>query len=72
MSEILVTESLKRTGLVVKFNGKPLWSSLTEADHRAEIKNAYTLIQSPDKTYMCYRARLIDELPDAAPQPTAK
>lgn len=53
--------------LIVKRNGKPVWSSLDDAAHRAEIKNAYTLIQVPDKTYMCFRARVIDELPDAAP-----
>lgn len=53
--------------LVVKYNGKPLWSSLDNADHRAEIKNAYNLIQTPDKTYMCYRAHLVDELPDTLP-----
>ena len=53
--------------LIVKRDGKVLWSSLEDAAQRAEIKNKYTLIQTPDKTYMCYRARQIDELPDAAP-----
>jgi hypothetical protein len=53
--------------LIVKRDGKLLWSSVDEAAQRAEIKNNYTLIQTPDKTYVCYRARLIDELPDATP-----
>jgi hypothetical protein len=49
--------------LTVKRNGKPLWSSLDDEEHRVEIKNQYTLIQNRDKTYSCYRARVIDELP---------
>ena len=53
--------------LTVKYNGKVLWSSLDDVAHRAEIRNSYTLIQVPDKTYMCYSAREIDELPDATP-----
>lgn len=53
--------------LSVKRNGKPLWSSLEDEAQRAEIKNQYTLIETKDKTYMCYRARVIDELPDAKP-----
>jgi hypothetical protein len=51
--------------LIVQRNGKPLWSSLDDEERRAEIKNDYTLIETPDKTYSCYRARMIPELPDA-------
>lgn len=52
--------------LTVQQQGKQLWSSLTDEAHRAEIKNDYTLIEQPDKTYACYRARTVDEL-SAAP-----
>jgi hypothetical protein len=53
--------------LTVRRNDKTLWSSRDDADHRAEINRDYTLIQTRDKTYMCYRARIVDELPDAVP-----
>lgn len=53
--------------LKVTRNDKPLWSSLDDETYRAEIKNSYTLIETADKTYTCYRARTIDELPDAVP-----
>jgi hypothetical protein len=53
--------------LAVKRNDKPLWSSYDDESRRAQINADYTLIQTRDKTYMCYRARLIDELPDAKP-----
>ena len=33
----------------------------------AAINADYTLIQTRDKTYMCYRSRFIDELPDGKP-----
>jgi hypothetical protein len=50
--------------LTVKRNGKPFWSSREDPSRHAAINADYTLIETPDKTYMCYRARLIDELPD--------
>jgi len=50
--------------LTVKRDGKQLWSSLDDASKHADIKHGYTLIETPDKTYTCYRARVIDELPD--------
>lgn len=34
---------------------------------RAEISDSYRLIQTNDKTYMCYLSHIIDELPEAAP-----
>jgi hypothetical protein len=49
--------------LIVKDDDRLLWSSLDDESKRAEIKNDYTLIETPDRTYSCYRARLIDELP---------
>jgi hypothetical protein len=52
--------------LVVKRNDSLLWSSLEDTNRRVAIKNNYTLIESADRTYMCYRARVIDELPEAA------
>ena len=52
--------------LVVSRAGKPLWSSVSDETLRAEIKHQYTLIETRDKTYSCYRARIIDELPEAA------
>ena len=61
-----------RASAIVQRNGKPLWSSLEDAERRAQIKNQYTLIETSDKTYMCYQARIIDELPDAAPQREAR
>jgi hypothetical protein len=48
--------------LAVRYNDKPLWSSLDDESHRVAIKNNYTLIETPDKTYSCYRARLVPEL----------
>lgn len=51
--------------IVVRKDDKPLWSSLDDDARRAEIKNNYTLIETRDKTYMCYRSRIIDELPAA-------
>jgi hypothetical protein len=53
--------------LIVKRNDKRLWSSLDDEDRRADINADYTLIQTRDKTYMCFRARVIDKLPDAKP-----
>jgi hypothetical protein len=53
--------------LSVRRNEKLLWSSLDDDRHRADINADYTLIQTRDKTYACYRARLIDELPDGEP-----
>ena len=50
--------------LTVTFRDKPLWSSRTDEAHRVEILNNYTLLQVPDKTYMCYLTRAIDELPE--------
>lgn len=50
--------------LAVQRNGKPLWSSREDPDRRAAINAEYTLMETRDKTYTCYRARLIDELPD--------
>jgi hypothetical protein len=49
--------------LTVRRNGDQLWSSLSDDAQRVEIKNQYTLIQNRDKTYSCYRARVVDELP---------
>ena len=51
--------------LTVRRNDKLLWSSRDDDNFRADINADYTLIQTRDKTYMCYQARLIDELPDA-------
>jgi hypothetical protein len=51
----------------VKRNDKLLWSSLDNEQYRAAINADYTLIQTPDKTYMCYRSRFIDELRDGEP-----
>ena len=50
--------------LSVAFRGQPLWSSRTDEGHRVAILNDYTLLQVPDKTYMCYLTRTVDELPD--------
>ena len=53
--------------LAVKRNDKLLWSSLENEEYKAAINADYTLIQTRDKTYMCYRSRFIDELPDGKP-----
>src|SRR5262245_22278188 len=53
--------------LAVKRNDKLLWSSLENEDYKAAINADYTLIQTRDKTYMCYRSRFIDELADGKP-----
>lgn len=53
--------------LTVRRNDKTLWSSRDDVEHRVEINRDYTLIQTQDKTYVCYCARMVDELPDAAP-----
>ena len=53
--------------LTVKRNDKVVWSSLDDAKYRAEIKNSYTLIQTPDMTYSCFLAHKVPELPDARP-----
>jgi len=51
--------------LTVRSNDEPLWSSRDDDDHRADINADDTLIQTRDKTYMGYQARLINELPDS-------
>lgn len=51
--------------LVVRQNDTTVWSSLDNPKWKAAIENDYTLIRNPDRTYTCYRARYIDELPDA-------
>jgi hypothetical protein len=53
--------------LIIERNKKLFWSSLDDKERRADIKNNYTLIETPDRTYMCYPARIIEEIPDAAP-----
>jgi hypothetical protein len=53
--------------LTVRRNDRLLWSSLEDDNYRADINADYTRIQTRDKTYMCYQARLIDELPDGEP-----
>lgn len=53
--------------LTIKRNDRLVWSSRDDQEHRAEIKNQYTLIETRDKTYMCYLARVLDELPRAEP-----
>jgi hypothetical protein len=50
--------------LTIKRNERLVWSSREDIDHRVEINREYSLIQTHDKTYMCYRARFVDELPD--------
>lgn len=52
--------------LTITRNGQPLWSSLTDASRRASINSDWTLIQTPDKTYSCYRSREVEELPEGA------
>jgi hypothetical protein len=51
--------------LVVSRADKLLWSSVDDPAYRAEINSQYTLIETRDKTYSCYRSRVIDELPAA-------
>src|SRR6185295_10691188 len=53
--------------LTVKRNGKLVWSSLEDESKKAEISDSYRLIQTKDKTYMCYLSHIIDELPEGAP-----
>lgn len=53
--------------LTVKRNGKTLWSSLEDDNQRAKINKDYTIIETQDKTYSCFQARLVNELPGAAP-----
>src|SRR5262249_50154554 len=53
--------------IAVKRNDKLLWSSITNDDYKAAINADYTLIQTRDKTYACYRSRFIEELPDGQP-----
>jgi hypothetical protein len=53
--------------LIVHYDGALLWSSLEDDSRRAHIKNNYTLIETPDRTYTCYRARTIPELADSDP-----
>lgn len=55
--------------LTVKYNDQALWSSRDDDERRARINGDYTLIETGDKTYMCYRARIVDELPDANSPP---
>jgi len=53
--------------LTIKQSGKLVWSSLEDESKRAEISDSYRLIQTKDKTYMCYLSHIIDELPEAPP-----
>lgn len=50
--------------LTVSYDGQPVWSSLADPARHADIKNNYTLIETPDHAYSCFRARMIAELPD--------
>jgi hypothetical protein len=50
--------------LTVRRNDRPFWSSRDDEEHRAEINADYTLIRTRDQTYVCYRSRIIDELPE--------
>jgi hypothetical protein len=50
--------------LTITRNQKPVWSSLSDASRRASINSDWTLIETPDKTYSCYRSREVEELPE--------
>lgn len=50
--------------LTITRNGTPVWSSLSDPSRRASINSDWTLIQTPDKTYSCYRTRDVEELPE--------
>lgn len=55
--------------LVVRHGDQVVWSSLENPNLKVAIENQYSLIRDPERTYTCYRARLIDELPDTEPAP---
>ncbi|MDP1798573.1 MAG: hypothetical protein Q8K78_13860 [Planctomycetaceae bacterium] len=55
--------------LVVRHAGEVIWSSIENPNLKAAIENDYTIIRNPERTYTCYRSRLIDELPDTEPAP---
>ena len=42
-----------------------VWSSLEDDPHKVAISDSFRLMQTKDKRYMCYVARLIEELPEA-------
>ncbi len=50
--------------LTITRNGRPVWSSLSDASRRASINSDWTLIETPDRTYSCYRSREVEELPE--------
>lgn len=53
--------------LVVRDAMHVVFSSLDDPRLKISIENQYTLLRNLDQTYMCYRARDIDELPDETP-----
>lgn len=55
--------------LVVRHADEVIWSSIENPNLKAAIENDYTIIRNPERTYTCYRSRLIDELPDTEPAP---
>lgn len=55
--------------LIVRHADKVVWSSIDNPDLKVAIENAYSLIRNPQRTYTCYRAHFVDELPDAEPAP---
>ena len=53
--------------LTIGRGGKMVWTSLEDESHKVAISDSYRLLQTKDNRYMCYVARLIEELREPAP-----
>lgn len=41
-----------------------MWSSRDDASRKVKIKDDWTLLETPDRAYMCYQARVVPEVGD--------
>ena len=52
--------------VTVRHGEELLWSSVDDPSLKVTVKHDWRLLETPDRTYMCYQSRVIPELPSAA------
>jgi hypothetical protein len=51
--------------VIVKRGSRVVWSSQQDPSRKVVVKDDWRLLETPDRTYMCYQARVVEELGDA-------
>jgi hypothetical protein len=52
--------------VTVRRNGRVHWSSKDDPTKKVAVHDDWRLLETPDRTYMCYQARVVEELPTVA------